>query len=94
MQKLFRPKRRPGAKGMVSGLSVADSRSCRLCGIDLFHAETDTVEFALKQLPADLRAFADDVYEFRPDIVEQGVGSVDVLVKEIKDRRQVLLWWD
>ncbi|MGH7172102.1 MAG: DUF4253 domain-containing protein [Gemmataceae bacterium] len=66
----------------------------RSCGIDIFHAETDTVEFTLDNLPADIRAFANEVYEFCPDIVEQGVGSVDELEQIIKGYQYVYLWWD
>jgi hypothetical protein len=64
------------------------------CGIDIFHAETDTIELSLLKLPADMQAFARDVYEFCPDIVDQGVGSVEALEESIWDSRQVYLWWD
>ncbi len=63
-------------------------------GIDIFHAETDTIEFDLKSMPGDLRAFCDDLYEFCPDIVDQGAGSIEALEKEIAERRAVFLWWD
>lgn len=63
-------------------------------GIDIFHAETDTIEFRLQQLPQDLRAFCEDVYQFCPDIVNQGVGSVAKLEEEIARTRSVYLWWD
>jgi hypothetical protein len=64
------------------------------CGIDIFHAETDTVELTLDNVPSDIRAFANDVYDFCPDIVDQGVGSVNLLEQAIKDYQYVYLWWD
>jgi hypothetical protein len=64
------------------------------CGVDVFHAETDTIELSLMELPVDMQAFANDVYEFCPDIVDQGVGSVEALERLIRDSRQVHLWWD
>lgn len=64
------------------------------CGIDVFHAETDTIEFTLASLPTDIQAFATDVYAFCPDIVDQGVGSVDALEQAIRDYQHVYLWWD
>lgn len=64
------------------------------CGIDIFHAETDTIELSLLTPPADVRAFAEDVYEFCPDIVDQGVGSVEALEKAVGDYRRVYFWWD
>jgi hypothetical protein len=63
-------------------------------GIDIFHAETDTIELNLARLPGDLNAFAQAVYDFCPDIVDQGVGSVDALKDAIQNDRHVYLWWD
>jgi hypothetical protein len=63
-------------------------------GIDIFQAETDTIQLRLKSLPPDLLAFANEVYEFCPDIVNQGVGSVDELVEAIRSLHGVFLWWD
>ena len=47
-------------------------------------AETDTIEFTFLKLPAGLRAFCEDLYEFCPDIVDQGVGTVEALESEIR----------
>jgi hypothetical protein len=66
----------------------------REVGISLFHAETDTVAFDILREPKDWSAFAQDIYEFCPDIVDQGVGSVEELQEQLEGMRQVLLWWD
>ena len=63
-------------------------------GIDIFHAETDTIEFALIRRPENLTVFCRDLYEFCPDIVDQGTGTLARLEQEIKNRQQVFLWWD
>lgn len=63
-------------------------------GIDIFHAETDTIEFRLRSVPMDLPAFCKDLYEFCPDIVDQGVGTVEALEKEVAKSGKVYLWWD
>lgn len=63
-------------------------------GIDLWHAETDTLEFDLKGQPPDVPAFAAEVYAFCPDSVDQGVGSVEALAESIEATRSVYLWWD
>lgn len=63
-------------------------------GIDIIRAETDTIELTLAKMPADTHAFANEVYEFCPDIVDQGVGSVDALEEVIKDYKHIYLWWD
>lgn len=63
-------------------------------GIDIFHAETDTIEFRFTTMPDDLAEFCKDLYEFCPDIVDQGVGTVEELQKEITKTGTVFLWWD
>ena len=63
-------------------------------GVDIFQAETDTIQLRLKKIPADMQKFAEEVYEFCPDIVDQGVGSVDQLANEIGTTGKLLLWWD
>ena len=63
-------------------------------GIDIYMADTDTIRLRLKRLPPDLPAFAKEVYAFCPDIVDQGMGSVEALEQAIRESREVYLWWD
>lgn len=63
-------------------------------GIDIVHAETDTIEFDVTGEVDDWGAFAKDLYEFCPDIVDQGVGSVEALREALIDTGRVYLWWD
>ncbi|MDR6226819.1 DUF4253 domain-containing protein [Desmospora profundinema] len=63
-------------------------------GIDIFHAETDMVSFRLKSDPNNWDAFCEDLYRLCPDIVDQGVGSVDDLQIFVRATREVQLWWD
>ena len=63
-------------------------------GIRIFHAETDAVEFDLLRTPDDMTAFANDVYAFCPDIVDQGFGEVEKLAEAIEAEGTVYLWWD
>ncbi len=66
----------------------------RRYGIDIFQAETDTIVFGLRTSPEDMTAFAEEIYDFCPDIVDQGVGTVDALADGIDMGRCVSLWWD
>lgn len=50
------------------------------------------VRFATK--PADLEGFAQEVYRFCPDIVDQGTGSVSGLEDEVGKTQTLFLWWD
>ena len=38
--------------------------------------------------------FAKEVYTFCPDVVDQGVGSIEALEEAIKEMHGVWLWWD
>jgi hypothetical protein len=66
----------------------------KCCSFDIIGAENDWVELEFKSLPEDLKAFAEEVYEFSPDAVDQGWGSVEGLIKEIKKTNRLFLWWD
>ena len=61
---------------------------------DIIGADNDWVEIEFKRLPQDLEDFAEEVYDFCPDTVDQGPGSVEGLVKEIKRTKRLFLWWD
>ena len=57
-------------------------------------ADNDWVEIEFKTLPKDLPLFAEEVYDFCPDAVDQGSGSVSGLVKDMQATRRLFLWWD
>jgi hypothetical protein len=61
---------------------------------DILGADNDWVEVEFRTLPKDLKAFVEEVYDFCPDAVDQGPGSVDDLIKEIQQTKRLFLWWD
>ena len=63
-------------------------------GIDIWQAETDTVQLRLRTTPKNLHEFAARVYKFCPDIVDQGVGDIRALEQAIAESKGVFLWWD
>ena len=64
-------------------------------GIDIFQAETDTIQFTLRRPPDPLSPFCSDLYEFCPDIVDQGCATIEALEEEIAaSAGRVFLWWD
>jgi uncharacterized protein DUF4253 len=77
-------------EALVKKLRVYDQRY----GIDIFHAESDTIEFTMLRMPEDVMAVARDLYEFCPDIVDQGLGSIQRLRDELDRTHMVYLWWD
>lgn len=63
-------------------------------GIAIFHAETDTIECRILRPVADPLKLARELYEFCPDIVDQGVETVERLAAELSARKEIYLWWD
>jgi hypothetical protein len=63
-------------------------------GINILQAETDTIQFDLVGNPEDFSAFCQDLYRFCPDIVDQGVGTVEAMEEGIMVTGRVFLWWD
>lgn len=63
-------------------------------GLIFFAVGNDFLEADLNQLPNDLDAYADELYEFCPDIVDQGTGTLELLKKEVVRTRKLYLWWD
>ncbi len=61
---------------------------------DILGADGDWVEIEFKILPKDLNSFAEEVYDFCPDAVDQGAGSIAELAKEIQKTKKLFLLWD
>jgi len=61
---------------------------------EIVGAENDWVEIEFRTIPQDLKAFAEDVYEFSPDTVDEGTGSLAELVKDISATKRMVLWWN
>lgn len=54
----------------------------------------DYCEAQIKNTNIDYKKLAQEIYEFCPDIVDQGTQTVEVLTEEIKRTRTIYLWWD
>ncbi len=63
-------------------------------GLLLVGAGQDWLEAEFKNPPNDWNAFAKEVFDFCPDVVEQGTGDIDTLAKEMRNQNSVFLWWD
>jgi hypothetical protein len=64
------------------------------CPFEIIGAENDWVEIEFRIMPRDLKAFADEVYDFSPDTVDEGVGSLPALIKDITATKKLMLWWN
>ena len=63
-------------------------------GVNVSHAETDTVVLEFNKLPEDLGELTKDIYEFCPDIVDQGTGEINSIAESLEDTNSIFLWWD
>jgi len=65
-----------------------------LSPFDIAGADNDWVEIEFRTLPKDLKAFAQEVYDFCPDALDKGPGSIEELENEIQKTKKLFLWWD
>jgi hypothetical protein len=63
-------------------------------GLSLVGAGQDWLEAEFSSQPSDWLAFAREVYEFCPDVVEQGTNDVETLAQEMRSTNTLYLWWD
>jgi hypothetical protein len=61
---------------------------------NIIGAENDWVEIEFKALPKDVMAFVEDVYDFCPDVVDDGTGTIPELARELKSTKRLFLWWE
>lgn len=63
-------------------------------GLTLIGAGNDWLEAEFRNPPADWLAFAREVYEFCPDVVDQGTETISSLAEEMHKSNRLYLWWD
>jgi hypothetical protein len=64
------------------------------CPFEIIGAENDWVEIEFRVMPRDLKDFAEEIYDFSPDTVDDGPGSLSALIKEINTTKRLMLWWN
>jgi hypothetical protein len=75
---------------LITKLMDFDSRF----GLRIYGAGQDFVEAFFVGKPEDMMAFAEELYEFCPDIVDQGTDTVEALASEMERTKILYLWWD
>ena len=56
-------------------------------------ADNDWIELEFSRLPADLKSFGEDIYDFSPDAVDEGPGSVEGIVRDLQKTKHLFLSW-
>lgn len=62
--------------------------------LTIIGADFDWVEAKINLMPENIKSFANEVYNFCPDVVDQGVETVEKLAKEIQETKTLYCWWD
>lgn len=62
--------------------------------VDIMQASTDMIFGKVLSGPEDMDSFVEELYEFCPDIVDQGSGNIADLREMLGERRVLFLWWD
>lgn len=65
-----------------------------ICQFEILGVGDDFIEIKFVQLPDDVNKFAEDIYNFCPDTVDQGTGEIELLQEELVKTRLLQLWWD
>lgn len=63
-------------------------------GLNIIGAGFDWFEAEFQNPPKNMMEFAKEVYDFCPDVVDQGTETVEALASEMKQSNTVYLWWD
>lgn len=63
-------------------------------GLIVIGCSQDWLQIEFDNLPTHIDEFADEVYEFCPDSIDQGVGTVENLKQAIIEMKGLWLWWD
>lgn len=59
-----------------------------ICSFRVTSAEYDAIEIQFDTLPKDMDAFANDLYEFCPDLVDQGTGCMAEMLEMAEETGQ------
>jgi hypothetical protein len=60
----------------------------------LIGAGTDWCEFSIERAPDSWLNLANEVYNVCPDVVDQGIGTIEDFAVEMERTKQLHFWWD
>jgi hypothetical protein len=61
-----------------------------LCEFSVEKAEGDSIDIKFETLPADMCSFVRDLYDFCPDLVDQGTGCVHEMIEAMDEMGEEL----
>ncbi len=63
-------------------------------GFEICVVDEDRVEAYMTKKPNDLKKFCSRVYEFCPDVIDQGYGTMEAMLEDIEASQYFWMWWD
>ncbi|WP_422104350.1 DUF4253 domain-containing protein [Winogradskyella sp.] len=61
---------------------------------DIIVADLSRIEAKLKSDPKSYKKLGKEIYEFCPDVIDQGHSDMDELVEYLKTSKHMWFWWD
>ena len=56
--------------------------------------DVSRIQASMDKLPKDISKFTAEVYEFCPDVIDQGYGDMEAMMSDYKQNKYFWLWWD
>lgn len=66
----------------------------KLFGVKIIGAGNSWILFEIKKMPKDINWFANELFEFCPDILDQNFETIEKLIEHLKTSNKIQLWWD
>ena len=63
-------------------------------GFSIDVVDVSRIHAKMDRLPDDLEKFTNEIYEFCPDVIDQGYGDMDDMISDYQAHKYFWLWWD
>ncbi len=61
---------------------------------DIIVANFDRIETILKSEPKSYEKLGNEIYDFCPDVIDQGHSDMNELIEHLKKNKHMWFWWD
>ena len=63
-------------------------------GFEICVVDQDRIEAYMTKKPSDLKKFCQEVYEFCPDVIDQGYDTMEAMLEDYESNQYFWMWWD
>ena len=88
-----------GTEPVNYGLSTQDvvdwfTQQEKTFDFEIIVADLDRIEARIRTEPNSYQQLGENIYQFCPDVIDQGHGDMDELVDFLKTEKRMWFWWD